>query len=245
MRINKFLASKGCCSRRAADEFITIGAVRINGKPAKAGDQVQDGDEVKFKDQSFRYSSKNSEVKIYLAFNKPSGIECSCDENIPNNIISYIKNHTDLEKQLKDHGQELSRVFNIGRLDKDSRGLILLTNDGELTQKLTHPSYEHEKEYEVKVNDYIVDEFIEDLATGVDIKIEDEWHTTLNCPVKKITNRKFRITLKQGLNRQIRRMVGVLGYRVEDLYRIRVANLSIKQLKLQEGQVALITPEQL
>lgn len=212
VRINKFLSSAGCCSRRKADELIKAGKVIINGKKATLGDTVSSTDIVEVDGVQVEANSK----KIYLKYYKPRGVICTHDKDSPNSILNKIN--------IPD------RVYPIGRLDVASEGLILLTNDGELANRIMHPKYEHEKEYEVSVDRDIENSFLEKMSLGV--KILDE--ITLPANVKKISQQTFRIILKQGMNRQIRRMCEALDYCVTDLIRLRVMNISISGLKLGE-----------
>lgn len=209
MRINRYISLCGICSRRKAEDFINDGKVTINGKIAVLFDTVEDTDIVELNGKLI----KPEKEKITLAYYKPAGIECTADISVENNIISFI----DYPK----------RLFTVGRLDKESEGLILLTNDGELCYKLTKASELHEKEYEVSVDKPISAGFISKMSFGVEIlgKI------TSPCKVVKTSQNMFKITLVQGLNRQIRRMCEVLGYRVINLKRIRIDRLKIDGIK--------------
>ncbi len=220
MRINKYIATCGVCSRRKAEEYISSGLVKINGKIAELSDRVLDGDEVSL-DGKIIYPERK---KVTLAYNKPIGIECTADLNNKNNIISEINYPL--------------RLFNVGRLDKDSEGLILLTNDGDLCYKLTKASLLHEKEYIVTLNKPISAGFIEKMASGVEI-LDTK---TSPCKVKKLSTKKFKIVLVQGLNRQIRRMCEALGYRVTSLTRIRIDNLKLDGLK--KGEYRELSPSE-
>ncbi len=212
MRINKYIASSGLCSRRKAEEYITSGQVKINDKKAELSDRVLDGDVVKVAGKIIEPEEKT----VTLAYNKPLGIECTADKKNKNNIISSINYPL--------------RLFNVGRLDKDSEGLILLTNDGDLCYKLTKASELHEKEYLVTVNKPISAGFIHKMSNGVEILNTK----TAPCKVKKVGINKFRIILVQGLNRQIRRMCETLGYKVTSLIRLRIDNLTLSGIKVGE-----------
>ena len=207
-RINKYLSEVGYCSRRRADILIEEGKVTINGKIPEIGSKVQDGDQVIVEGQRIEKSTKQK--NIYLAFNKPVGIVCTTDSGLePNNIIDFIKYP--------------KRIFPIGRLDKSSEGLIFLTNDGDIVNKILRARNNHEKEYIVSVNRPINREFIETMSNGVEI-LETK---TKKCFVKKLGPKKFKIILTQGLNRQIRRMCETLGYRVKSLKRVRIMNIKL------------------
>jgi len=207
-RINKYLSEVGYCSRRRADILIEEGKVTINGKIPEIGSKVKDGDQVIVEGQRIEKSTKQK--NIYLAFNKPVGIVCTTDRGLePNNIIDFIKYP--------------KRIFPIGRLDKSSEGLIFLTNDGDIVNKILRARNNHEKEYIVSVNRPINREFIETMSNGVEI-LETK---TKKCFVKKLGPKKFKIILTQGLNRQIRRMCETLGYRVQSLKRVRIMNIKL------------------
>jgi len=208
IRINKYLSEVGYCSRRRADRLIEQGKVTINGKVPEIGSKVDDGDQVEVEGQRIGKSTKHK--KIYLAFNKPIGIVCTTDRGVePDNIIDFIKYP--------------SRIFPIGRLDKPSEGLIFLTNDGDIVNKILRSRNHHEKEYIVRVNRIINREFIQSMSNGVEI-LETK---TKNCFVKQLGPKKFKIILTQGLNRQIRRMCESLGYRVQSLKRVRIMNIKL------------------
>ena len=208
IRINKYLSEVGYCSRRRADKLIADGKVTINGNISKIGAKVEVGDQVEVEGQKMEKSTK--EKKIYLAFNKPVGIVCTTDRAIePNNILDFIKYP--------------KRIFPIGRLDKPSEGLIFLTNDGDIVNKILRSRNNHEKEYIVSVNRPINKEFIQAMSNGVEI-LET---ITKNCLVKQLGPKKFKIILTQGLNRQIRRMCETLGYRVQSLKRVRIMNIKL------------------
>ncbi len=187
IRINKYLSEVGYCSRREADKLILEGKVTINGKISEIGSKVEESDEVEVKGQRLEKSSRQK--KIYLVFNKPIGLVCTTDRKVePNNVIDFI-NYP-------------QRVFPIGRLDKLSEGLIFLTNDGDIVNKILRARNNHEKEYIVKVNRPINSDFIQSMSNGVEIL----GTITKNCFVKQLGPKKFKIILTQGLNRQIRRM---------------------------------------
>ena len=222
-RINKYLSEVGYCSRRAADRLIEEGKVTINGKISEMGSKVKECDQVEVEGQRIEKSKKQK--KIYLAFNKPAGIVCTTDRRVePNNIIDFIKYPT--------------RIFPIGRLDKPSEGLIFLTNDGDIINKILRARNNHEKEYIVSVNRPINSDFIQSMSNGV--KILDT--ITKNCLVKQLGQKKFKIILTQGLNRQIRRMCESLGYRVQSLKRVRIMNI---KLDVPTGKYRKFTKEEL
>ena len=207
-RINKFLSEVGYCSRRVADRLIKEGKVTINGKIPEMGTKLEEGDNVEIEGQRIEKLKKSK--KIYLAFNKPVGIVCTTDRRLePDNIIDFIKYPI--------------RIFPIGRLDKSSEGLIFLTNDGDIVNKILRSRNNHEKEYIVSVNRPINNDFITSMSNGVEI-LDTK---TKNCYVKKIGPKKFKIILTQGLNRQIRRMCDSLGYRVKTLKRVRIMNIKL------------------
>ena len=207
-RINKYLSEVGYCSRRAADRLIEEGKVTINGEIPELGTKVNEDDQVKVEGQIIEKSTKQK--KIYLAFNKPVGIVCTTDRRVePDNIIDFIKYP--------------KRIFPIGRLDKSSEGLIFLTNDGDIVNKILRARNNHEKEYIVIVNRQINKDFIQRMSNGVEI-LET---ITKNCFVKQLGAKKFKIILTQGLNRQIRRMCEALGYRVQSLKRVRIMNIKL------------------
>ena len=207
-RINKFLSEIGYCSRRVADKLIEQGRVRINGDIAKMGTKITSLDEVSVNDIIVRRQKKKK--MVYIAFNKPVGTVCTTDQmREKNNIIDYINYPT--------------RIFPIGRLDKLSEGLIFLTNDGDIVNKILRASNNHEKEYEVTVNKPITKEFIGAMGNGVPILDT----VTRKCYVKQTNKKKFKIILTQGLNRQIRRMCDYLGYDIIKLKRIRIMNINL------------------
>ena len=205
-RINKYLSEVGFCSRRKADEYISAGRVYINDKPALLGSKVNIEDEISVDGEIIQYKDKK---KVYIAFNKPVGIECTGSEKVKDNIIDFI-NHKE-------------RLFTIGRIDKQSEGLILLTNNGDIVNNVLRAEHKKEKEYVVTVNKKITTEFIEKMRRGVRIMGK----MTRRCHVKKIHENRFKIVLTQGMNRQIRRMCEVLGFRVTKLKRIRIMDIHL------------------
>ena len=222
-RINKYLSEVGYCSRRRADRLIEEGKVTINGEIPEIGTKVNDCDLVEVEGQIIERST--NQKKIYLAFNKPVGIVCTTNREVePDNIIDFIKYP--------------KRIFPIGRLDKPSEGLIFLTNDGDIVNKILRSRNNHEKEYIVKVNRPIDREFIKNMSNGVAILDT----ITRNCFVEQLGPKKFKIVLTQGLNRQIRRMCESLGYRVESLKRVRIMNI---KLDLPTGKYREFTKDEL
>jgi len=222
-RINKYLSEVGFCSRRAADKLIEEGKVTINGEITEIGSKVEEGDQVEVEGQKIIKSTKQK--NIYLAFNKPIGIVCTTDRRVePDNIIDFIKYP--------------KRIFPIGRLDKQSEGLIFLTNDGDIVNKILRAKNNHEKEYIVSVNRPINKDFIQSMSDGVKI-LET---ITKNCFVKQLGPKKFKIILTQGLNRQIRRMCEALGYRVRSLKRVRIMNI---KLDVPKGKYRELSKEEL
>ena len=223
IRINKYLSEVGYCSRRVADKLIEEGNVTINGAITEIGTKVKEGDQVEVKGQ--RIGKTKKQKKIYLAFNKPVGIVCTTDRTVePDNIIDFI-NHP-------------KRIFPIGRLDKLSQGLIFLTNDGDIVNKILRSRNDHEKEYIVSVDLPINRNFIQSMRNGVEILDT----ITKTCFVKQLGPKKFKIILTQGLNRQIRRMCESLGYRVKTLKRVRIMNI---KLDVPKGNYRELTNEEL
>ena len=206
IRINKYISEAGICSRRDADRKILAGKVRMNGRPAELGDTVGPNDKVSVDGNLIATSMQ----RIYLAYNKPMGITSTTDKADPDNIIKAVAYHG-------------GRIFPVGRLDKDSEGLILLTNDGDIVNKILRVSNKHDKEYIVSVDKKISDEFISRMSNGVSIL----GVMTRKCIVEKINDFAFRIILNQGMNRQIRRMCKALDYKVTRLQRIRIMNIKI------------------
>jgi 23S rRNA pseudouridine2604 synthase len=210
INLNKFISNTGICSRREAEKLIVEGRVTINGKATKLGNRVFEGDIVKVNGQLLKSNPKT----LYIAFNKPIGIVCTTDSKERKNIVKYI-NHSE-------------RLFPIGRLDKPSQGLIFLTNDGDIVNKILRAGNDHEKEYVVTVNKKITNDFITKMGSGIPIL----GTITKKCTVEKINDFTFKIILTQGLNRQIRRMCEYLGYEVSKLNRTRIMNVNLGNLKI-------------
>lgn len=210
MRLNKFLSDSGICSRREADRQIEAGNVLVNGNVAVLGTQVSTQDEVVYCGKKVQAVDE----KVVIALNKPVGIECTSSLEVKDNIITFLNFPT--------------RVFPVGRLDKNSEGLILLTNDGDLSNGILKARFYHEKEYIVTVNKAISKKFLHQMATGVSILDT----VTRPCEIQKVDEMTFKIILTQGLNRQIRRMCDALGYEVIKLKRIRVLNIQLDDLPL-------------
>ena len=221
MRLNKYISDSGYCSRREADELIEMGLVTVNMKRGNPGDEIGDTDEVRIDGARL----KNKKVfPIYIALNKATGVTSTTDTSDKSNIIDYV-NHP-------------KRIFPIGRLDKDSEGLILLTNDGDIVNKILRSENNHEKEYIVSVDKPLDDTFIRKMSGGLVIL----GVKTKPCKVKQIGTNKFNIILTQGLNRQIRRMCEALGYRVKSLKRVRIMHIKLDGLK--KGQWRNLTIEE-
>lgn len=212
IRVNKYISETGFCSRREADKYILQGRVTIDGEKATTGTKIKKGQIVKIDGKKI---SKEEEI-VYIALNKPVGITCTTDRKIKGNIVDFI-------------GHE-KRIFHIGRLDKDSQGLILLTNDGDIVNKILRAGNNHEKEYIVTVNKPIDEEFVRRMGSGIRILGK----VTKNCYVSKEGEKTFRIILTEGMNRQIRRMCESLGYEVTKLKRIRIMNIKLGNLKIGE-----------
>lgn len=212
ININKYISSTGICSRREAERFIEQGLVKINGETAILGNRVREGDEVTLKGKALQPKAK----PVYIALNKPVGVVCTTDSKEPKNIVRYLN-----------YGQ---RLFPIGRLDKPSEGLIFLTNDGDIVNKILRAGNNHQKEYIVEVDADIDEDFVRRMSGGLPIlgKI------TKKCQVEKIGRRSFKIVLTEGLNRQIRRMTSYLGYEVTRLQRSRIMNISLEGIKYGE-----------
>lgn len=221
MRINKFISEKGICSRREADTLIQEKRVTINGITAELGSRVKSTDEVKLDGKLLT----EKDDKVYIALNKPVGIICTTEKKIKNNIVDFV-NYP-------------KRIFHIGRLDKDSEGLIFLTNDGDIVNKILRAGNNHEKEYIVTVDKCITNSFLKEMAAGVSILNT----VTKPCKVYKESSHVFRIILTQGLNRQIRRMCEALGYNVLKLKRIRIMNVTLKDIPV--GKWRYLTPSEL
>jgi len=211
-RLNKAISDSGFCSRRQADKLIEQGRVTVNNEVATLGDRAMPDDIIKVNNQLITESGD----LVYIALNKPVGITCTTDRRIEGNVVDFI-NHKE-------------RIFHIGRLDKPSEGLLLMTNDGDIVNKILRAGNRHEKEYIVKVDRRITDEFIKRMSTGVPI-LET---VTKKCEVEKVGRYVFKITLIQGLNRQIRRMCEHLGYEVVTLKRLRIMNISLGNLAVGE-----------
>ena len=208
MRLNKFISETGMCSRRVADAWIEQRRVKVNGKVAELGTQVNEDDEVHV---NGRIIGARKKQHVYIALNKPPGITCTTERHIPGNIIDFIKHK--------------ERIFPIGRLDKESEGLILLTSNGNIVNEILRSENNHEKEYIVSVDKPVTDEFLAKMERGV--KLPELNVTTKRCKVRRVNPKTFRIILTQGLNRQIRRMFYELSYEVEKLVRVRVGHLRL------------------
>lgn len=225
MRLNKFLSDAGVCSRRETDRLIEAGKITINGVPAMMGQKVTLHDKVFVDGKLVTVRETNQEEKVVLKCYKPVGVTCTTSKEDKDNIVDFI--------------QYPIRVYPIGRLDKDSEGLILLTNDGSIVNGILRSRYEHEKEYVVTINQPVTDEFLTKMANGVEILDT----VTKPCRIWKTGVRTFHIVITQGLNRQIRRMSEACGCRVTKLKRIRVMN--IKLGKMEVGQCQLLSQEEL
>ncbi|MED2255108.1 MULTISPECIES: 23S rRNA pseudouridine(2604) synthase RluF [Brevibacillus] len=221
MRINKFISETGICSRREADKLIDAKRVTINGLVAELGSTVSPGDDVRIDGNPLGAKKKH----VYIALNKPVGITCTTELHVKGNIVDFV-NHPE-------------RIFPIGRLDKDSQGLILLTNDGDIVNKILRAENNHEKEYIVTVDKPVTANFLHGMANGVRIL----GTVTKPCKVTKVNERVFNIVLTQGLNRQIRRMCQAFGYQVRQLQRVRIMNIRLGNLKI--GQWRNLTSEEL
>lgn len=222
IRINKFLSEAGYCSRREADRLVESGAVTIDGKQAVPGDKVWEGQSIFVNGQKV----SREEECILLAFNKPVGVECTTAKNVKDNIIDYI-NYP-------------KRIYPVGRLDKDSQGLILLTNQGDIVNKIMRSGNMHEKEYEVTVHKPYTKEFLCGMQKGV--PLEELNVVTRQCRMEEVDARTFRIVITQGYNRQIRRMCEYFGYKVVKLKRIRIMNITLGSLK--KGKYRHVTKEE-
>ena len=218
MRINKYLAESGACSRRQADQWIEAGRVTVNGARAVLGTQVAEGDVVLVDGNPLR----ERPTRVYLALNKPVGVECTTDRGVPENIVDFVGHR--------------ERIFPIGRLDKDSEGLILLTNDGDVVNTVLRAENAHEKEYVVAVDRPLTPGFLQGMAGGVPIL----GTVTNPCRVTQVGRNTFRIVLTQGLNRQIRRMCEHFGYTVRSLQRVRIMHVRLGDLPL--GRWRNLTP---
>lgn len=222
-RLNKFISDSGVCSRRQADKYIETGHVAVNGRKAQVGDMVSKHDKVLLNGQLI--DAKEEDDFVLMVFNKPIGIVSTTEIGVRNSIIDYIGFH--------------QRIFPVGRLDKDSQGLIFLTNNGDLVNKILRAGNQHEKEYIVTVDKLVSDDFIRRMANGVPILGE----MTKKCKVSKESANVFKITLVQGLNRQIRRMCEYFGYEVVKLERVRIMNISLKGLPI--GEWRLVSDEEM
>jgi 23S rRNA pseudouridine2604 synthase len=225
MRLNKYLGESGQWSRREADRLIEEGRVTINGAPASLGAQVNEGDEVSVDGDTVGGARKKIRP-VYIALNKPVGITCTTERSVPGNIVDFV-----------DHAE---RVFPIGRLDKDSEGLILLTNDGDIVNEILRAENAKEKEYLVAVDKTVDLAHVEAMAAGVKLSAGE---FTKRCKIEKLGPKLMRFTLTQGLNRQIRRMCGLFGYEVEALQRIRIMNVQLGHLAV--GRWRNLTPQEL
>ena len=220
-RLNKYISDSGFCSRREADQLIQQGKVRIDGRVAVLGERVPPGAQVYVGKELIAYTGD----KVYLALNKPVGIVCTADQREPQNIVDFV-------------GYP-ARIYPIGRLDKDSEGLILLTSDGDVVNRILRASERHEKEYEVRVDKPVTPEFLERMAKGVPVLGQ----VTLPCRVRKTGTDSFRIVLIQGLNRQIRRMCEFLGYNVINLRRLRIMHITLGNMR--PGHWRLLTDNEI
>jgi 23S rRNA pseudouridine2604 synthase len=233
VRVNKFISDTGFCSRREADALIKEGRVSINGNKPSLSTRVEEGDTVLIDGQTLRIRKVKPGTRkhVYIALNKPVGITCTTDQSVKGNIVDFV-----------DHEQ---RIFPIGRLDKDSEGLILLTSNGDIVNELLRAENRKEKEYLVAVNKAVTDDFLRGMAKGVRIHRD----MTLPCKTRKIAPYGFAIVLTQGLNRQIRLMAAAFGYRVTQLRRVRIINLKLGALKpgqwrnLSDAELKGLLPE--
>ncbi|GAB2501537.1 pseudouridine synthase [Arenimonas alkanexedens] len=215
MRLNKHISETGYCSRREADRLVSERRVTVNGLPAGIGTQVEEADEVRIDGQVLakRSAKPGARRHVYIVLNKPVGVTCTTDSTVKGNIVDFVG-----------HQQ---RIFPIGRLDKDSEGLILLTSNGDIVNEILRAESHKEKEYLVGVNQPVTEEFLRGMAKGVRVHGE----MTLPCRTRKIARFGFSIVLTQGLNRQIRLMAAAFGYRVTQLRRIRIANVKLAEIK--------------
>jgi 23S rRNA pseudouridine2604 synthase len=226
MRISKYIADTGFCSRREADKLLSERRVTVNGVPAAVGTMYAEGDDVRVDGQGLRPRAKKAGRKhVYIALNKPVGVTCTTDTSVNGNIVDFV-------------GHE-KRIFPIGRLDKDSEGLILLTSNGDIVNEILRHENGHEKEYLVGVNNEVTTEFLRGMAKGV--RLHEQ--TTKPCKTARIARFGFRIVLTQGLNRQIRLMAAAFGYRVKQLRRVRIDNVKLGALKI--GQWRNLTDAEL
>ncbi len=227
IRLNKHIAATGFCSRREADRLIADRRVTVNGRPAGMGAVVADGDEVRVDGQPLKARSAKPGKRrhVYIALNKPVGVTCTTESSVKGNIVDFV-------------GHE-QRIFPIGRLDKDSEGLILLTSNGDIVNEILRAENGHQKEYLVAVNKPVTDEFLRGMSRGVRV----HGQMTLPCRASRINKFGFRIVLQQGLNRQIRLMAAAFDYRVTQLRRVRIDNVRLGTLK--PGQWRNLTQEEL
>lgn len=221
MRINKYISETGYCSRREADKLVESGKVTINGVQAVLGSQAEEGDDVRVNGRPLQ---AKKETHVYIALNKPVGITSTTEQHIKGNIVDFV-GHSE-------------RIFPIGRLDKDSEGLILLTSDGDIVNKILRAEGKHEKEYIVTVDKPVTPSFLTGMSSGVKILGE----MTLPCKVTRISERVFKIILTEGKNRQIRRMCSAFGYEVRRLQRIRIMNIHLGSLG--KGKWRDLTPQE-
>ena len=212
MRLNKFISETGVCSRREADAWIEAGRVAVNGRRAELGTQVREGDAVTVDGNPIGAKRR----PVYIALNKPVGITCTTERHIAGNVVDFVGHR--------------ERIFPIGRLDKESEGLILLTNQGDIVNEILRVENHHEKEYVVTVDRPFDDAFLAAMAAGV--RLPELEVVTRRCKVERIAPKVFRIVLTQGLNRQIRRMCEVFGYDVRRLQRVRIINVRLGGLKV-------------
>ena len=235
MRLNRHIADSGHCSRREADRLIAEGRVTVNGLRARIGAELGEGDEVRVDGNPLvaRTAARGQRRHVYIALNKPVGIVCTTESGVKDNIVEFV-----------DHQQ---RIFPVGRLDKDSEGLILLTSNGDIVNRILRAENKLEKEYLVAVNHPVTPEFLRGMSRGVPIHGE----TTLPCKTGKLGSQGFRIVLTQGLNRQIRLMAAHFGFRVKQLLRVRIGNVKLGHLKpgqwrnLTDAELRGLLPEQL
>ena len=234
MRLNRHIADSGHCSRREADRLIAEGRVTVNGLRARIGAELGEGDEVRVDGNPLvaRTAARGQRRHVYIALNKPVGIVCTTESGVKDNIVEFV-----------DHQQ---RIFPVGRLDKDSEGLILLTSNGDIVNRILRAENKLEKEYLVAVNHPVTPEFLRGMSRGVPIHGE----TTLPCKTGKLGSQGFRIVLTQGLNRQIRLMAAHFGFRVKQLLRVRIGNVTLGRLKpgqwrnLTDAELRGLLPEQ-
>ena len=229
MRVNKYISEAGLCSRREADDLLLAGRVTINGEVVSTGAKALDGDEVRVDGEIVKArilaATPGAKKAVYIALNKPAGITCTTDQSVDGNIVDFV-----------DHPQ---RIFPVGRLDKDSEGLILLTSNGDIVNEILRAENHHEKEYLVAVNKAVTDEFLHGMAKGVRV----HGQMTQPCRTRRIAKYGFSIVLTQGLNRQIRLMAAAFDYRVTQLRRVRIDNVKLAHLKI--GQWRNLTEAEL